>query len=261
VSRHAQDRSTGPPSATRFRVFETRLADRPAPASFSERELDALPDPVRRCLEASISPGTPLARSARFRMRGSIKLGKRWLPFRARQILAPHHGRAWAARVAGVVAGSDRYADGRGTMDWKLLGLLRIVHAEGPDTSRSTAGRVGAESVWVPTTLLPRFGVSWAAPDPHHIAATYVLDDTELEVRYELDDHNRVLSAVLNRWGDPDNTGAHAYHPFGFEATGYTTFDGVTLPSAGRGGWFFGTDRWGDGEFMRYEIIDYRLVP
>jgi hypothetical protein len=51
-----------------------------------------------------------------------------------------------------------------------------------------------------------------------------------------------------------------AYHPFGFEVTGHTTFDGVTITSAGRGGWFFGTDRWADGEFMRYEITDYRLV-
>jgi hypothetical protein len=42
--------------------------------------------------------------------------------------------------------------------------------------------------------------------------------------------------------------------------TGYKTFDGVTVPSAGRVGWFFGTHRWEQGEFFRYRITDLRLV-
>lgn len=79
-------------------------------------------------------------------------------------------------------------------------------------------------------------------------------------MRYTLDNKDRVLSVALPRWGDPDNTGGFAHRPFGFEATGHATFDGVTIPSAGRGGWFLGTDRWSEGEIMRYEIIDYHLV-
>jgi hypothetical protein len=34
----------------------------------------------------------------------------------------------------------------------------------------------------------------------------------------------------------------------------------VTIPSAGRAGWFIGTDRWRDSEFFRYEIADYELI-
>jgi Family of unknown function (DUF6544) len=54
--------------------------------------MEGLPEPMRRYLRASIAPGTPLARSARFRMRGSIKLGNTWVRFRARQTLGPHRG-------------------------------------------------------------------------------------------------------------------------------------------------------------------------
>ena len=64
--------------------LEARLVRPRAPGSFAEGELEGLPDPVRRYLRASIHPGTPLAQSARFRMRGSIELGKLWIPFRAR---------------------------------------------------------------------------------------------------------------------------------------------------------------------------------
>ena len=58
----------------------------------------------------------------------------------------------------------------------------------------------------------------------------------------------------------PDNTGSWSWHPFGGEITGYATFDGVTIPSAGRVGWFFGTDRWRASEFFRYQITDLHLV-
>jgi hypothetical protein len=236
----------------------TRLADQPAPGAFAESELDGLPEPVCRYLRASIEPGTPLARSARFRMRGSIKLGRRWISFRASEVLAPQHGFVWAARAGGVIAGFDRYARGDGMMDWKLLGLKRVAHGKGRDVSRSSAGRVGAEAVWVPTALLPRFGVTWASSDPRQLLARYRLDDSDLELHLTLDDEARVRSVVLDRWGDPDSSGSWGYHPFGFEATGCATFGGVTIASAGRAGWFFGTERWTEG--FRYEITEYELV-
>jgi hypothetical protein len=241
------------------RELRTRLADLPAPGSFSGAELEGLPDPMRGYVEAAVAPGTPLATSARFRMAGSIKLGDRWVPFRARQIEAPHHGFVWSAR-AGVIVGSDWYADGHGAMSWRVLGLVRVMHADGPDVSRSAAGRVGAEAVWVPTALLPRFGVTWTATDLPHITASYTLDEVDIELHYTLGDDARVRSVVFDRWGDPDDTGTWGHHPFGFEVTGHATFDGLTIPSSGRAGWFYGTDRWHEGEFFRAEITDYHLV-
>jgi hypothetical protein len=228
--------------------------------TFSQDELVGLPEPVCRYFRASIAPGTPLARSARFTMRGSIKLGRRWLPFRARQVYGPHDGLVWAARAAGVIAGSDRYADGAGGMDWKLLGLVPLVHAEGVDVTRSTAGRTGAEAVWLPTAMLPRFGVTWTATDDHHISARYQLDETDLVLDYALDDDARVRWIALDRWGDADETGTSGLHRFGHEAIAYATFEGVTIPSAGRGGWHHGTERWSEGEFFRYEITGFHLV-
>lgn len=170
--------------------------------------------------------------------------------------------RGWCGRSAppGVISGSDRYLVGKGSMDWKLFGLVRVVHADGPEVARSAAGRVVAEAVWVPSALLPRFGVSWTALDDRHIAFSYRLDDTDLDVQCMLDDDGRVRTIVLERWGDPDSTGKSGCYPFGFEATGYATFNGVTIPSAGRAGWFIGTDRWRDGEFFRYEISDHSLT-
>ena len=126
--------------APRLTNQEARLLQPPAPGRFDAEELEGLPEPARRHLTQAIAPGTPLAAAARLRMRGRIKVG-RWLPFRAHQVLNPHHGFVWTARAAGIIAGSDRYVDGTGGLDWKLAGVVTVAHAQGPDVARSAAGR------------------------------------------------------------------------------------------------------------------------
>lgn len=203
--------------------WEDRLLGKPAPAVFTGAELDGLAEPVRRHLKRAIAPDTPLTRCARITMHGSIKLG-RWLPFHARQVLNPVDGFFWAARVAGVIAGSHHYLDGVGGMDWKLAGLVTVAHEAGPEVSRSAAGRGGAEAVWLPTALLPRFGVRWSADDDTHITAHYRLGDTPIDIRYTLGSDGRISSFAFDRWGDPAKTGRWAWHPFGGEITAQRTF-------------------------------------
>ena len=232
-----------------------RLLTPPEPGHFGDADLAGLPEPVRRHLAEAIARGTPLATSARLRMRGHIKVG-RWLPFRAHQVLSPHHGFIWTARAAGVIAGSDRYVDGTGGMDWKLAGLVTVAHAQGPDVSRSAAGRAGAEAVWLPTALLPRFGVRWSAGSADQVTAAFRVGDTPVALRLRLDAAGRIASLLFDRWGDPDNSGDFGWHRFGGEVTGYRSFHGLTIPSEGRLGWFYGDDRWPAGEFFRYQITD-----
>jgi hypothetical protein len=230
---------------------------RPAAGTFGEQELDGVPEPVRRLFRTAIAPGTPVARSARIEMRGEIRL-RRWTSFRGNEVLTPLEGFVWAVR-AGAVSGYDRYARGEGEMRWKLLGLIPVMRADGPDVSRSAAGRCAAEGVWLPTALLPRFGVEWSADDDRHVTARLRLDTHEVEVHLALDDEARVHACWFDRWGDPDGTGAYALHPFGMETTAHRTFDGVTIPAAGRAGWHWGTDRWPDAAFFRYELTGLEL--
>jgi hypothetical protein len=164
------------------------------------------------------------------------------------------------ARAAGVIAGSDRYLDGAGGMDWRLLGLLTVAHAEGPDVARSAAGRAGAEAVWLPTALLPRFGVRWSAGPADRVTAGFQVGDTSVELRLRLGAAGRITSLVFDRWGDPDNRGAFAQHRFGGEFSGYRSFQGLTIPSSGRLGWLYGEDRWPADEFFRYQITDLEPV-
>lgn len=67
---------------------------------------------------------------------------------------------------------------------------------------------------------------------------------TEVEVLNVIDDLSRFPGGQRRREG----------------VQGYSTFDGVTIPNVNRGGWFYGTDRWNEGEFFRSEITDHHLV-
>jgi hypothetical protein len=225
---------------------------------FSRARLDGLAGPVRRYFEASLTEGVPLAAGAQLQMRGRIKL-RRWLPFHARQLLVPRAGTVWAATVATVIRGSDHYVDGAGGMDWRLFGIVPLVHAAGTDFSRSAAERAAGESIWVPTATVPT-ARAWTVRADRVICAPIEVDGHAVELEHEIDDAGHLEASWFSRWGDPDDTGTWGHHPFGVQVMGHATFDGVTIPNRGRAGWHFGTDRWPDAAFFEFDITHYELV-
>lgn len=166
-------------------------------------------------------------------MRGRLRLNGRWLRFRAHEVLAPHDGFVWRARVAGIIAESDRCVDGHGQMGWKLLGVARVAHAEGDDVPRSAAGRAAGEAVWVPTSLLPRFGVGWDITSEHDLHAQLTVDGADVTLHLRVDDDGHLEWVRFDRWGDPDQTGEWGMHPFGFQVARDPPVRPVLDPSRG----------------------------
>lgn len=125
------------------RALDKLWADAPPPgAALEAARLATLPEPAQQYLEHAIAPGTPLTSAVRLRIHGEIKL-RRWLPFAAEQVIRSDRGMIWNAtvRMRGVpIVGFDRLLDGEGAMQWKLLGIVPIMAASGPDISRSAAG-------------------------------------------------------------------------------------------------------------------------
>jgi hypothetical protein len=120
-------------------------------------------------------------------------------------------------------------------MDRKLFGLARVVHCDGADVSRrsrpcSRRGGLGTERPAAALRSLPD------CLDNRHIAFSYRLVHAGCQRPRKVD---RPCAM-----GDPDSSGKSDRHPFGFDATGYATFNGLTIPSVGPAGWFIGTDRW-----------------
>jgi hypothetical protein len=219
------------------------------------------PEPIRRYLEHAIAPGTPLARAVRLQMKGEIRLNDRWLPLRAEQVIRWDRGFIWKADVRmapGVhIRGSDRLVDGVGALDWKMLGFVPVMHAEGPDIARSATGRLEIESIWLPSVLLDD-DVRWTVEDDQHLRIAVHVPGDEGRLRLTLGDDGRVTEAVLPRWGNPEGANFHVV-PFGGRMEGEGTFGGYTVPTRLRVGWYYGSDRFErEGEFFRAELQNLR---
>ena len=225
--------------------------------SFSLEPLSGLPEPARRYLGHAIARGTKLASAVRLRMHGTIRL-KGWLPFTAEQVIDWSRGMIWSAavRMYGLpIRGSDRFLEGQGALRWKLLGLLPVMTASGPDIDRSAAGRLAAESVWLPSVLCGD-DVSWIAEDRLHPRARLTIQGYTTDLTLAIDGEGRLETLHSERWGNPGSSRFESVD-FGGSVEEEKTFSGYTIPTRLRIGWYFGTDRFeSEGEFFRATIDD-----
>jgi hypothetical protein len=120
--------------------------------------------------------------------------------------------------------------------------------------TRSAAGRLAGEAVlWSPTACV---AATWAAgPDAETAVATWRLGDQDDAVHVRIDSSGRLQEFWLQRWGNPDGDG-FGRCPFGGRVEAERTFDGVTIASRVRAGWWWGTDRQDEGEFFRATVTD-----
>jgi hypothetical protein len=225
---------------------------------FDPGRVSGLPPAAQRYLRHTLTPGARLSTSARIRMHGTIRLGNGWSPFEVEKVLRWDRGFIWRAktRIHGLpVVGSDRWVDGEGSMRLKQLGVVPIVTGEGPDISRSAAGRLHIESMWLPAVLLGddvRWSQRDAAPPEATVSAHGEASRLELVVGPDGAPH----TAVMPRWGNP---GGEASHPvdFGAAVDEERTFSGITVPTRLRIGWYFGSERFErDGEFIWVTVDD-----
>lgn len=243
---------TSPAHAIRT-IWESPAA---AERRFAAMMAEPLPPAARRYLRHALAPGVRLAGAVRLRMRGTIRLGGAWHPFRTEQASWWGRGFVWRARarIRGVpVSGHDLLLDGSGRMRWRALGVVPVAGGRGPDVSRSAAGRLNGELVWLPAGLLaPQVTLFSGTADRVEGVVRAHGDDTPFWMELAAD--GAVMAAGMQRWGNPDGQG-YRRHPFGgiIEAEG--TVDGVTIPTAVRMGWYFGSDRFeAEGEFFRATI-------
>jgi len=224
---------------------------------FDPTELDGLPDPARRFLVRALPPDTPLNERVGLTAHGSIRLGSTWWPFRSTQVLRAGAGFVWrpvVRRGPMRVTGADLLIDGAGTMDFRLFGLVPVARSSGPDTDRSAAGRLAAETVaWLPQAVTPRTGARWTAVDGERATVAVPTPAGPIDVTIKVDDDGRLLSTATQRWSD--QTSPPSDQPFGGPADDeFVTEEGVRIMGAGAIGWGWETDAWPDGEFFRFRI-------
>jgi hypothetical protein len=244
----------------RSRRIDTLWEELALPAdigSFQPERLNGLTPVARRFLTHAIQPEAKQASSVHLEMTGTIRLGDKWLPFEAEQVLAPPRGFVWRAKArSGLlrISGADYYAAGSGAVDFRLWGLIPVARSSGPDISRAARGRLAAESFWLPSSLLPSDRVQWREVDDQTAEVVLEIDGDRIPVRLSVDAEGRVRSVALQRWGDQTPDKAFALIPFGGEVGDERRFGDYTIPTVVRVGWWYGTEKYHEGEFFRATI-------
>jgi hypothetical protein len=239
--------------------FAESLCASPSPAVFSTEALNGLPEAAQRYFRRAIAPGTPLASAVRLSMRGSFLLqrGGERIPMSAEQVLAPPRGFVWKARMGGGlmrISGFDAYYQAEGELRWWLWSLVPLVRGQGPDVSRSAAGRLAMESVLLPSSLLPERGARWKEGAAGTLSVALRVDEGHFEVGLTLDSDGRLLRAQMPRWGDARGDGNFGEFLFEVESEAERRFGGYTIPSRLKAGWRFPDGTFHD--FFHAEILE-----
>ena len=225
---------------------------------FDPETLASVPAPAQRLLARALPLGVTLRRSVELEMAGRIKLRRWWLPFRARQLLEAGRGFVWEPVVGRRLVrfeGADVLSTDFAEMEFRLFGRLPVVSATGPDVARSALGRLAAETVaWLPQAITPQLGAVWTPVDEatSRVRLEVVGEHVDVDVTVAAD--GRLAAVALDRWGAPEG-GVPSWHRFGGSMSGeHITSDGVRIAGRGTVGWGWGSDRWQQGEFFRFDI-------
>jgi hypothetical protein len=223
---------------------------------FDPAMVEHLPGPARRWLRHAIAPGTPLRRSVVLHQHGTIRLGS-WRPFTASEALAPLEGFLWpvTTHLFGLpIHGFDRYSHGTGEMRHRVLGLLTVMTATGPDIDRSAAARHTSEIIWAPAAALaPQIG--WRSEDDTRVTVLIPCGPWVFEPTLTVALSGAVQQVTLPRW---TNVGRTVWHeePFTAMLQAERTFGGYTIPTKTTAGWAHGTRGWDNGGAFIHQIID-----
>jgi hypothetical protein len=151
---------------------------------------------------------------------------------------------------------TDSYDDGRGSIDGRLLGAIRMFHSDDQNIVRSAAGRAAIEGIFAPIGLLPSPTRIWHAESDNEIAVDLALAPELPALHLTIDNDGAVQSVNLQRWGDAGEK-TFGYIPFGGDILTEQRFGDFALPSRLRAGWWHGTERF--SPFFEAAIVS--VVP
>jgi hypothetical protein len=233
-------------------------------APFTLDMVAGLPEPAQRYFRYAIAPGAELRRVAEIDMIGQIGLGDRatprYLPMRAREILAPPHGFLWMPSIGYGplrIAGSDACADGEAWTRFWLLGVVPLVRqGSTPDLVRSAMARSVLEALWVPASLLPCNGVVWEPIGPDRARAVFEHCGERFPLELIVAEDGRPVSVSMPRWSNANPERVYRWQPFGGIIEEVGTFGDYRAPIRLNAGNHFGTDRY--FPFFRADVTAIR---
>lgn len=231
------------------------LLSSPPPAdlpAITAEMLAGLPEPIQRHLTYAGVVGQPMVHSVRLKQTGRFRTGvdQAWMDYRAEQYYtADRPGFIWDATFAqaGIpfLKVRDRYAQGKGSILGKLGGLLTIAEAQGDDLDQGAMLRYLNEMMWFPQAYLGD-NITFTPVDDGSAQVTLTDQGKSVTATLYVDAEGKMTDFVAERYFEAGD----AYYPWSTPISAYGEFNGLRLPSRGKGVW-----KLPDGDFAYIDLF------
>lgn len=229
-------------------------------------ELDSLPAPVQRYFRAALQQGQPVIQRVRLEEEGIFLTrpdNDGWGRFSAtHDIVAMPAGFLWDARISmgpGItVRVRDSFVNGTGSMFGSVHGMFRVMHMDGtPEMAVASLQRYLAEAVWIPTALLPAYGVVWTPIDSTSARATLSTSSTTAALDFHFDSRTGLVSRVFAESRGRAVGGSIVPTPWQGRWTEWSLRNGMRVPSSGEVEWILpeGPQPYWRGRLSSYAVL------
>jgi len=220
-------------------------------------DLAGLPLCVQRWLEHAQVIGKEKISTVRLKQKGLMRLKEDgpWIPADAEQyFIVDKPGFVWKVKVRMApllyFTGMDKYYEGKGTMKIKVLSVIPIVNAAGPEMNQGSLLRYLAETMWFPTAAL-NYYIKWQEIDAHSARATMSYGGVTASGVFTFNEKGEVVTFIAQRYRELD--GKYVLQDWGGITKGYGEFNGIRIPNKTDIIWRTET---GDFNWFKCEITD-----
>jgi len=228
----------------------TKAGTQPAGGRVDFDTFSELPAPVIRYLKHVLMDGQPLLAQAKIRQSGEQRCetdNDDWYPYTASHlIVAPVTGFAWIAKsdapFGTYVRMLDSYNDGVGSSSVNLFAAFTLSsHQDTPQLNAAFLQHYLASAVWIPTALLPQFGVKWTPIDDNKALATLTVKGTTVSLEFRFNQAGEVTGVYSpDRFRLVDD--AYKQQAWAMTFGDYQLESGMKVPQSTSSGWYEGKE-------------------
>lgn len=245
----------------RIRQETRQLLEKNVPAetkTVTEKEISALPAPVKKWLTTSGALGKPFTSFGKVTQKAEMQMKpdqEKWMSAAATQYTTiAHPGFIWSVdtKMNGLLRfrGRDKFEDGRGEMLIKLNSLINVVDAHGEKLDEGSLQRYLGEMVWFPSLALSPY-VSWESIDDCTAKATMAYKGTSGSGTFYFNPDGDVTRFSALRY--KGNEEAAKRYPWEMNISEYKTFEGIKVPSKMTSTWKLEDQDW---TWLKLEVTD-----
>ena len=216
-----------------------------SPALVTEADLVGLPESLADYVRASGAVGQPRVESLAATFHGRIRSGpaEAWMPFTGRQVntFGPRPQRLFimdARRTGLPVTVLHRYIDGTATMRAKVVSLVQVVDAAGPEMDRGETVTVFNDLVAFAPGAIVDAPVRWTAVDGTHVAGVFTVGDQSVSAVLTFDGDHRLVDFVSQDRARASIDGKHfTPMPWSTPLSRHRHLHGRMMPMSGAARW------------------------